>query len=117
MTGPGRALSVLRAAWGLFLVAKPEPVLAVLAPRSSSPRLDTAVLRVLGVRQVVQAGLTALAPTKGVLVLGAGVDALHAASMVGLAGLDAGRRRAGLLDACVAGSFAGASLGAAEKAV
>jgi hypothetical protein len=112
----GRSLSAVRAAWGLCLIARPEPVLAVLGPHSPSPQLDTAVLRVLGARQLAQASVTALVPSRKVLALGAIVDVLHAASMVGLAAMDADRRREGLLDACLAGSFALASMGAGRGA-
>jgi hypothetical protein len=61
------------------------------------------VARVLGVRHLVQAGLTAAAlrtePGSRVpLVLGATVDVLHASTMVGLALVDRGARRAALAD-------------------
>jgi hypothetical protein len=57
----------------------------------------------LGVRHLVQAGLTAAAlraePGSRVpLVLGAAVDVLHASTMVGLALVDRGARRGALAD-------------------
>jgi hypothetical protein len=44
------------------------------------------------------------------LGLGAAVDALHAASMLGLAVVDAPRRRAGLADGLIALAFAADAL-------
>jgi hypothetical protein len=96
-----------------LLLVRPDPVRRVLAPHSPSPGLDSTVLRVLGARHVAQGVVTALFPTRRVLTVGAVVDTLHAASMVGLAVLDSDRRRPGLLDASLAGSFAAASARAA----
>lgn len=112
---PGRAVSLLRGAWGLLLLSRPEPVLAVMGPHTPSPELDRAVLRVLGSRQLAQAGVTLVLPGRPVLALGALVDALHAASMVAVAALDRDHRREGLLDASVAGAFAAASLTSARR--
>ena len=63
-------------------------------------------MRLLGARQVAQAVLTGTRPSHAVLVLGAGVDALHASSMVILALFDRRLRRAALADAFVALGFA-----------
>jgi hypothetical protein len=51
------------------------------------------VARLLGARELAQAELTRRRPTREVLLAGAGVDLLHAASMAGLASADPGRRR------------------------
>lgn len=64
------------------------------------------VVRVLATRQLLQAAVTAAMPTTDVRHLGAGVDALHAASMVALAVVDSRRRRMALADAAVATAFA-----------
>jgi hypothetical protein len=78
------------------------------------------VARVLGVRHLVQAGLTAAAlrgePGSPLpLVLGAAVDVLHASTMVGLAVVDRGARRVALADTGIEVSLAAAGvLGAAR---
>jgi len=64
--------------------------------------LSRGVLRVLGVRQVVQAGLVLRFPTRDARRLSAVVDLLHAASMVALAVLDRRRRRGALVQAGIA---------------
>jgi hypothetical protein len=61
---------------------------------------------VLGVRHLVQAGLTAVAlraepGSPYALAGGAAVDVLHASTMVGLAAVDRGARRVALADAGV----------------
>ncbi|MGH3156698.1 MAG: hypothetical protein ACRDNF_09020, partial [Streptosporangiaceae bacterium] len=71
-----------------------------------------------GVRQLAQAAVSqaALSPGTGtescavLLTLGAAVDGLHAASMLGLAVLDPPRRRAGLADGLIALAFAADAL-------
>ena len=72
------------------------------------------MVRVLGARQVAQAGLTGRNPTRAVLLLGAEVDAAHAASMVGLAVCCRRYRRAALGEAAVAGTLAAAGAWAAR---
>jgi len=69
----------------------------------------------LGARHLAQATLTALAPRPGVFAAGAGVDALHAASMLLLAGADRTARRAALTDAAVEAAFAATGLAAARR--
>ncbi len=128
MTGPGdpppdrddrlttrivRVLSPARAAVGAARLAL--PVLSM--PAINAARLGAGgrrVVRVLGVRQVAQAGLTGRTPTRAVLWLGAEVDAAHAASMVGLAVCSRRYRAAALGDAAVAGTLAAAGAWAAR---
>jgi hypothetical protein len=110
----GRYLAAVRAAWGLALLVAPDRVLTLLAGGGGTA-LGAGVVRVLGVRQLLQAGVTAVAPTAGVLKAGAVVDALHAASGVAYAALDTRERRVGLLDAGIAAGFAAASLSAAAS--
>jgi hypothetical protein len=64
------------------------------------------VVRVLGVRQLVQALATSAQPTAAVLVLGVEVDLAHAASMVGSGMLSGRWRRVALADAAIAIMFA-----------
>ncbi len=79
------------------------------------------VARVLGVRHLVQAGLTASAlratePEPALpLGLGAAVDLLHASTMVGLAVLDRGARRVALADTGVEVALATAGLVTAAR--
>lgn len=109
----GRQLALFRAAWGATLLARPTLVLPLFGePAEAGVGAD--VLRVLGVRHVAQAALTAAAPTTTVITLGAVADLLHAASAVGFARLDRRHRRAGLRDAALAATFAGLSIVAAR---
>lgn len=64
-----------------------------------------AVARVLGIRHVVQAGLTYSAGPD-LHVLGADVDLLHSASMLLLAAVARSHRRAALTSAAIAATFA-----------
>jgi hypothetical protein len=105
--------ALLRGAYGLALCAAPGTVIGLAGGPPASRRART-VARVLGVRQLAQAAASgrALAPDIGtedraaLLTLSALVDALHAASMLGLAVLDPPRRRAGLADGLIALAFA-----------
>ena len=82
-----RAESVLagvRAGYGVIQLAAPR----WSAEQQLGGPLDPGaqqVVRVLGARQVLQAGLALAFPDEPVLGLGVGVDALHALSMVPLA--------------------------------
>ncbi len=104
---------LLRGAYGAALCVAPGAGLGLAGGPPASHRART-VARILGVRQLAQAAVSgrALAPGIGtedraaLLTLGALVDALHAASMLGLAVLDPPRRRAGLADGLIALAFA-----------
>ncbi|MGH3421890.1 MAG: hypothetical protein ACRDOD_20120, partial [Streptosporangiaceae bacterium] len=90
--------AVFRAGYGLVEATAPD----LLAQRLFRIRLDAQarrVARVIGVRHVVQAAASGPAPTRAVLRLGAEVDVLHAASMVGLAALDRRQSRSALASA------------------
>jgi hypothetical protein len=97
--------AVLRAGYGTLLLVAPGPVIRVYTGHRAD-RLTRAVTRVLGSRHLVQGLCTAGTPSALVLALGVEVDLAHVASMLGLAVLDRRRRRAGLVDAVAAGSFA-----------
>jgi hypothetical protein len=109
--------ALLRGAYGVALCAAPGTVVGLAGGPPATRRART-VARVLGVRQLLQAAVSeaALAPGTGsqdravLLGLGAAVDALHAASMLGLAVVDAPRRRAGLADGLIALAFAADAL-------
>lgn len=103
-TGWLLAGAVVRAAWGTTLVVAPRALLALDdTPGVGTP---TAVARTLGIRQLMQAGTTVVAPTRMVAGCGALVDALHASSDVGLAVASRRWRRAALTDALIATAFA-----------
>jgi hypothetical protein len=79
------------------------------------------VARVLGVRHLVQAGLTVAAQQSdrhSPLVLGGGaaVDLLHATSMLALGAADEGVRPVALTDAAIETGFAAAGALAASTA-
>lgn len=105
LQSPVTLMSAGRALYGLALLAAPGPVLTAGAGQPPSRR-DCAVARVLGIRHVTQAILTAAAGGRAVAP-GAVVDSLHAASMVALAAAQPRMRRAELADAAVAGLLAG----------
>ncbi|MEO7125270.1 MAG: hypothetical protein ABI382_00660 [Nakamurella sp.] len=110
-----RPVTWVRGGFGMVLVCWPAAVVAVYSGRKGS-HVDRWVARVLGVRQLAQAiGTAGLAP-RPVLLLGAEVDVAHALSMLALAACVKSRRRAGLVDALVAGSFAVAGVVLAVRA-
>ena len=102
-------LTGLRFAYGTALLVLPSQSLA-RATGAPVDRRAAWVARVLGARELAQAELTRHRPTREVLLAGAGVDTLHAASMVGLAAADRERRRLALHNATSAVLFALGSL-------
>jgi len=103
---PRIAFGVLRGAYGALL-RSPEPVLRRYA--GHPPDVATRrVGRVLGLRQLAQASLTAGAVGPVVHALGLQVDLAHAASMLGLAAAEPRYRRTAMCDAATAGAFAAA---------
>lgn len=108
-------LNAIRAGYGLARLIRPEP----LSDQQSDGDYDSgahAVDRLLGTRHLVQAAVSQAAPTERVLVLGAGVDLLHAAGMLAVAGVSGGRRRAALAETVAALGFAVAGIVAARWA-
>jgi hypothetical protein len=85
----------------------PDRVLGI-GGRPPIPAAAIAVARVLGARQLVQAAVTAVAPTGPVAGLGALVDGLHAGTNLGIAAVSPRWRRIALTDAVIAGGFAAA---------
>jgi|SRR5450755_2221414 hypothetical protein len=115
------AITLVRAGYGVALLCAPGALIKMTgdpvtgqprgASRARPSRRACGVARVLGVRHLVQAGLTAAAlqaqpgspyPLAG----GAAVDVLHATTMVGLALVDRGARRVALADTGVELAFA-----------
>ncbi|MGN6200166.1 hypothetical protein [Humibacter sp.] len=97
-------LEAARAALGSAELVAPSLVARLLLWRKPATT-EVVVARVLGVRHLVQAGLTWKAGS-GIHVLGADVDLLHCASMLLLAVFDAKHRRAALTTAAIAFLFA-----------
>src|SRR5262249_16849979 len=97
----GQVLRAARACYGGILLLAPGPAIRLCTRGPASPRAQN-VTRVLGVRHLVQAALTAGAPPGPArLGLGGAVDLTHATSMVGLALVDRTVRRATLVDAAI----------------
>jgi hypothetical protein len=88
--------SVLLAAWGALLLTRPEEVATALTAGSPPP---DAVVRALGARRVVQHLAVALVPSHRLALTAAGVDALHAVSMLAAASVVPRYRRAALTSA------------------
>lgn len=108
------ALASVRAGYGLIQLALPR----YSAEQQLGGPLDSAtlrVVRVLGARQVTQAGLALAFPAEPLLGLGAGVDALHALSMVPLALATPRWRRPALVSGLMATAFAAAGVLAARR--
>lgn len=104
-----RYLELGRAGWGMALLVAPRQVLQ----RAHHVRVDQRsewVARVLGVRHLAQAAISGVEPTPAVLAVGVWVDVVHAATALGLAVVDDGRRRAGLTDTAVTATWAALGL-------
>ncbi|MGW5361168.1 hypothetical protein [Actinopolymorpha pittospori] len=103
------SLEATRAGYGSLQVTVPNLLATRLLAAPLTP-VERRAARVLGARHVVQAAATAALPTPAAYRLGAGVDGLHALSMVALAAADASRRRIAVAEAVSAGVFAVAGL-------
>jgi len=106
------ALTLVRAGYGVGLVCVPSALLRMAGDGEPSARA-CGVARVLGMRHLAQAVLTAAAwrtdpGGRTPVACGAGADLLHASTMVGLAALDGRVRRAALADTAVELAFAAA---------
>jgi hypothetical protein len=78
--GITRLLAGAGAATGLVLLARPQRVVDAVAP--AFPRDRLWLVRLLGVRLLVQHGAVLASPTPRLVQLGSAVDLAHAASMV-----------------------------------
>jgi hypothetical protein len=108
----GRALQLARVSYGTALLLAPGVAIFLVTGHLPGRRARR-VARLLGARHLAQAALTAVVPLPEVFMVGAGVDALHAASMVILAAVDRTARRAALADAAVEAAFAATGLAVA----
>lgn len=90
--------------WGVTLLLFAGPLLQSLEGESLDRRVIK-VARVLGSRQLLQGLITIRRPTRRILRIGAGVDALHAATMVAAVAAQAGPRRLSMASATLAGAF------------
>lgn len=113
---PTRLFAAARGGYGLLLLLCPDPVVAVYSGHRADARARR-VARLLGARHLTQALASSGAPGPAVLALGAEADLLHALSAAGLGLLDKRRRRAGVVDALVASTFATVSVVLARRAV
>ena len=102
-------ISMVRAVWGCLLLLAPGWVSRRLRWAEGEHRRGRLVVRVLGARQLVQAGVTARWPERQVLGIGAGTDLLHATTAAWFAASGPGRRVAGGVDSMVAVIFAAAA--------
>jgi len=109
-------VTLARAGYGVALLTVPGALIGLTG--AAPGRRECAVARLLGVRHLVQAGLTVVAqradPGNSVLLGGgAAVDLLHAASMLALGAVDDAVRRTALTDAAVETALAAAGAWAA----
>lgn len=104
----------MRAAYGLLLLARPE---LLCLPFGVGPvdRRVRIFARILGIRQLLEAGLLRRHPERRWRLAGAAVDATHAATMLVVAARDARHRRLALANALVAAAFAAASATASRR--
>jgi hypothetical protein len=109
------ALAGARAGYGAVQLLWPDRSAEQLLGGPLKPAARTGV-RVLGARQLAQAGLTAAAPTPALLAAGAGTDALHALSMAVLALADRRWRRPAVVSGLTATAFAAGGALAARRA-
>lgn len=106
-----RAVAVVRLGWSLALLAAPKTVLGTLAPKERSSPRARGVVMVLGARNLVQGVVEVAHPSRRVLGVAAGVDAIHAVTFVGLATTrpDARWGRAALINVLTALAFCAAT--------
>jgi len=101
-----RGVLAAHAAWGLVLLLTPGRAAALVCAGRPEPR--SWIVRVLGLRLLVQCAWGLLSPSRARVLTAAGIDAVHAASMAGVAALSPTYRWA----AAVSGTTAGASAAA-----
>lgn len=110
-----RLMAVARCGWAVFLLSCPDRPVHALTGITPTER-DRQILRVLGARQLAQAAVSLVHPSRRVLAAGSVVDALHAATCVGLAAVDGRWRRGGLVGALDATVFSLAGYASARRA-
>jgi hypothetical protein len=102
-----------RAGYGAALVCAPGPMIHFCTGQSPSLRAAR-VARVLGIRHLAQAAITAWAAGPEIVAVGAVIDLCHGASMLALAAAGQPLCRAELADALVAATLAVAEPAAAS---
>lgn len=115
MSRPGTALTGLRAAWGVALLAVPARVLRALE-RSDHTRAQVVVARILGARNVLQAAVTAAVGGPSIRREGAVVDGIHVLTSLGMAAASRRWRRLALADAAIAAGLCAAGMATAGEA-
>ena len=113
---PETALAAVRAGYGAVQLAVPGWSAEQLLGGPMDPA-GRRFVRVLGARQVAQAGLAVSFPGEPLLGLGAGVDAAHALSMAALALTGSRWRRPATVSGLIAVAFAAAAVLAARCTV
>jgi hypothetical protein len=114
MTSRGpEALCAARACYGAALILAPRAALGGPALGADEPG-SVPIARLLGVRHLAEAAVLFRRADRRLLLAGAGVDCLHAASMLALAAISPSRRRLAVAGAASAGVFAAAGLLAAR---
>ena len=107
-----RAVAALRAGVGAFCLLAPQR--ALVASERDSPAARR-VMRILGGRHLLQAGVELVRPSPVVLILGAGVDAIHALTCLGFVVIGDARWRHGVLvNAAAATGFSAATAATAR---
>jgi hypothetical protein len=104
-----------RAAYGGFLLIKPERALRI-ATSTPPSRTAAIVVRVLGARHLAQAALSGRWPTSQVQHAGAVIDVLHAVTDIGFARIGRRYRTAAALDGAIAVGLAVAGFAAGSSA-
>ena len=107
------ALAGARASYGVIQLAVPRWSAEQVLGGPLDPQTQR-IVRVLGARQLTQAGLALAFPAGPLAGLGVGVDAMHALSMLPLAASSRWRRPA-LVSAAMATAFAVAGVLAARR--
>ena len=105
-----RIVGIGQLATGVTMLLAPGRVAEAAAGRGTPAPMT--IVRILGLRQAVQGALTVARASRATLELGAGVDALHLASMVALAAVAPKYRRTALVSAAVAAASLAGGLGA-----
>jgi hypothetical protein len=109
-----RALTAVRAAVALTYLTAPR-WLPGLVLGTRLDRRASIVVRVLGMRQLIEASVAAAIPSPLTFKVSSAVDGLHAGSMLALAATDDRRRKVALADAVLAGGLCAATWGQARS--
>jgi hypothetical protein len=106
---PMAALIAARVVAGTALLVAPGRVLGDL-PHQEIKGAARTFARILGARHLVEAGVLLRGHGRRRVLLGAGVDGVHAATMFGLAAMRPDVRRLALTNAFAASALAGAGV-------